>query len=207
MRLQLLVLCFGLLAKTAESAETADRIPSQRLLEGYAWPRGMSFRIADPESVVSGTLPALGTSQGVADSGPQPNVARRTRRSSARPVNDPVPRASSAPAAGPPAVDPERLRLTEMDLAVTQLRSAALDLAKLKVASRGKVALLPILLFLVERGVMTEAEKDAAMLDDADTGDLLARIADHVSRLASERDLLYVRHYLAGVARPAAPSK
>lgn len=171
---------------------------NQRLLEGYAWPPGMSFRIADPEAIVAGPLPALGTSQGTADAGPQP-AARRSRRASARPAEGPLPRASAAP----PAVDPERVRLREMDLSVRHLKGAALDLAKLKAASRSKVALLPILLFLVERGVITAAEKEAMMLDEVDTDELLARIADHVSRLASERDLAYVRQYLADAARPS----
>lgn len=102
-----------------------------------------------------------------------------------------------------PHTSVEEARALEAATAATQMRSAALDLAKVTVGARNRQLLMPILLFLVERGVMTRGEMDE-FLESPDLDTVVSRIHDHALKLEVERDRLYALVYLKSVtARPS----
>ena len=164
-------------------------------LDALVWPRGLTFEIEDPDFTRVPVLPeGVGGSRGHADA----------------PISGSLPGAGARPGAGErssaaPAVDPEvakREQLAgEMASTLVALHQSAMDLAKLAAARTPAALLLPILLFLVEHGVMTEAERDAA-LKEPDLDLLVAKIRQAIARLEQERDRLSVLIYLDGVARP-----
>ena len=206
----ILLALFAVCTAVADPTSSPDStllLRGQRQLEGPAWPRGMTFQIIDPDALQSGPPPELRASETNGDARSPSSFRGSSRRGGGASVSKSTPaRALLKPTPQVIAAVERRRQLTELDLAVSQLRGAALDLGKLKAARSTKAELLPILMFLVERGVLTAAEKDAAF-DELDTDDLLERIAECAARLASERDRACVQLYLAGETRPPARSK
>jgi len=170
-----------------------DALAGLHALEGHAWPRGMTFTVGDGTSAAQASVPALAQSRGSAG-GSGGAGAPDVRTSSARPL--------PTVAAPDPQLAALERQAAGLSRELVEMQSAGMDLAKLARAKQA-AALRPILLFLVERGVMTAAEMDAA-LESLDLDDVLAKIAAHALRLQAERDRVQVLIFVKSIERPGA---
>jgi hypothetical protein len=171
---------------------SSDARAGQHALEGYAWPAGLKFHVADTCTDSPTTLSSIQQTRG---------EAARSGAPGSRSITPPSP----GPATLAQAAQLERLqqRAAELTRQLREVRAAGLDLAKLARA-KDNSALRPVLLFLAEQGVMSRDEVESA-LANFDLDELLVRIADRARHLKAEQDRQQVLIYLkeAGVNSPA----
>lgn len=181
-------LCIPLLLAAGGTLSPEAR-EGQKILDGLYWPAGITFKIADPTEAPTDKpieLPKTEGNGGEGGTRPSAAGARGTtgvRAGAGKPLAT----------AGPSPPRPEELRIFELTRSIIEIGRAGMDLAKLTLARH--VNLRPVLLFLVEQGVLTRAEMEVE-LAQLDLDRVMDLIAERTARLSQERDRLRVLLYL-----------
>lgn len=187
-------------------------LEGQAVLERLVWPAGMTIRIADPvtlpgearvgdlgKSAHAGEASRAAGLAGIGGAPPGGPEAAGGRGAPAIATARAVLIGPAGPAAAASPASPAALRIQELEARALELARSSLDLAKLLVM-RDRRSRRPLLLFLVEQGVMTAAEVETfPAAPDAD--ELVGRIRARVAALSAERDRDAVDLFLSSVER------
>ena len=177
-------------------ATTAHARADERLFSSVYWPRSVTLRVAPLAPPRVGPPRQYWRTDNAGEAFPG-GVGRPGGKAG-------VPATAGAPGAAPDPVAVKKRDETvraldheanEVNRGVIELTGSAGDVVRLALSGSKKQLLRPLLLFLVERGVLTAAEVDVWMQAD-DVQPLLDRVRLAIERLEDRREALAVRKYL-----------